>query len=115
MKKRPSAPVFMRSPRREIVWHKTKGLCAYCQCSLTPDLMRQTRGLSVGMVVEHANPRALGGENRLPNLLPSCGPCNARKAARGVAAFLDAERVRRGRPDFTFHPVAMELLLGTPS
>jgi 5-methylcytosine-specific restriction endonuclease McrA len=70
---------------REYLLEKWKRQCAYCDA-------RETR-----LQVEHIEPRALGGSNRASNLTLACHPCNQRKAAQTIEAFLarDPERCKR--------------------
>ncbi|WP_409471233.1 RNA-guided endonuclease IscB [Streptomyces sp. HC307] len=55
--------------------------CAYCGRSGVP------------LQVEHIQPRASGGTNRISNLTLSCAPCNQAKASLPVEVFL------KGRPE----------------
>ena len=61
--------------KRDIVFNKTDGHCAYCGCLLTlgnnkcPDQFQ----------VDHIVPWALGGRNDVDNLTPSCRACNGSK------------------------------------
>ena len=57
-------------------WHRT---CAYCGKKDVP------------LQVEHIEPRATGGSNRVSNLTLACQPCNQRKGARPVREFLKAK------------------------
>jgi 5-methylcytosine-specific restriction endonuclease McrA len=54
-------------------WHRK---CAYCGKQDVP------------LQVEHIQPRALGGSNRVSNLTLACEPCNTRKGAKPVEQFL---------------------------
>ena len=46
--------------------------CEYCRA---PEVVSADR-----FQVEHVRPRARGGTDDLPNLAPSCSPCNRRKS-----------------------------------
>ena len=59
-------------------WHRT---CAYCGAKDVP------------LQVEHIQPRATGGSNRVSNLTLACQPCNQKKGSQPIAAFL------KGNPD----------------
>jgi 5-methylcytosine-specific restriction endonuclease McrA len=54
-------------------WHRK---CAYCGKQDVP------------LQVEHIQPRALGGSNRVSNLTLACESCNTRKGAKPVEQFL---------------------------
>jgi 5-methylcytosine-specific restriction endonuclease McrA len=54
-------------------WHRK---CAYCGKQDVP------------LQVEHIQPRALGGSNRVSNLTLACEPCNTRKGAKPIEQFL---------------------------
>lgn len=54
-------------------WHRA---CAYCGAKNVP------------LQVEHIEPRAKGGSNRVSNLTLACQPCNQRKGAQAVEQFL---------------------------
>jgi len=47
----------------------------------------------VPLQVEHIQPRAAGGSNRVSNLTLACQPCNQNKGSRPIAEFL------KGKPD----------------
>jgi 5-methylcytosine-specific restriction endonuclease McrA len=57
-------------------WHRT---CAYCGAKDVP------------LQVEHIQPKALGGSNRVSNLTLACQPCNHKKGAKPIAEFLKAK------------------------
>ncbi len=59
-------------------WHRT---CAYCGKKDVP------------LQVEHIQPKANGGSNRVSNLTLACQPCNHRKGSQPIAVFL------KGQPD----------------
>lgn len=59
-------------------WHRT---CAYCGKKDLP------------LQVEHIQPRATGGSNRVSNLTLACVPCNQRKGRQPLAEFL------KGKPE----------------
>lgn len=57
-------------------WHRT---CAYCGDKDVP------------LQVEHIQPRALGGSNRVANLTLACQPCNQKKGSQPVSEFLKSK------------------------
>lgn len=57
-------------------WHRT---CAYCGAKDVP------------LQVEHIQPKALGGSNRVSNLTLACQPCNQKKGAKPITEFLKAK------------------------
>lgn len=61
---------------REYLLAKWGRACAYCGTTGVP------------LQIEHIQPRARGGSDRVSNLTLACGPCNQAKAARPVAEFL---------------------------
>lgn len=61
---------------REYLLEKFKRRCAYCDAKDVP------------LQVEHVNPRALGGSDRVSNLTLACQPCNQKKAAQPAEVFL---------------------------
>lgn len=61
---------------REYLLEKWSRSCSYCDASGVP------------LQVEHIEPRALGGSNRISNLCLACQKCNQAKAAKTIAAFL---------------------------
>ena len=61
---------------REYLLAKWGRKCAYCDAQHVP------------LQVEHIHPRARGGTNRISNLTLACGPCNTKKGAHSVEAFL---------------------------
>jgi hypothetical protein len=61
---------------REYMLEKWQRTCAYCDKKNVP------------LQIEHIVPKAIGGSNRVSNLTLACGPCNMRKGARSIEAFL---------------------------
>lgn len=61
---------------REYLLEKWGRKCAYCGAENIP------------LQVEHIHPEARGGTNRVSNLTLACEPCNVRKGAMPVDAFL---------------------------
>ena len=59
-------------------WHRA---CAYCGATHVP------------LQIEHIQPKSSGGSNRISNLTLACEPCNRKKGAQPVDAFL------KGKPD----------------
>jgi 5-methylcytosine-specific restriction endonuclease McrA len=70
---------------REYLLEKFHRTCAYCDAQNVP------------LQIEHIDPKANGGSNRVSNLSLSCEPCNQKKGARPVQEFLakDPERLKR--------------------
>ena len=66
---------------REYLLEKWQRTCAYCGKKDGP------------LQVEHIQPKAAGGSNRVSNLTLACQPCNQRKGSRPLAEFL------KGRPE----------------
>ena len=66
---------------REYLLEKWGRKCAYCGAEGVP------------LQVEHIQPKARGGSNRVSNLALACRPCNEQKGARPVEEFL------RGKPE----------------
>lgn len=54
-------------------WHRT---CAYCGAKDVP------------LQVEHIQPKATGGSNRVSNLTLACQPCNQNKGSKPITEFL---------------------------
>jgi 5-methylcytosine-specific restriction endonuclease McrA len=61
---------------REYLLEKWGRQCAYCGAE------------SVPLQIEHIQPKAHGGSNRISNLTLACQPCNQKKAAMPVEQFL---------------------------
>lgn len=61
---------------REYLLAKWGRACAYCGAAQTP------------LQIDHIHPRARGGSNRVSNLTLACGPCNQKKGAQDLRAFL---------------------------
>jgi 5-methylcytosine-specific restriction endonuclease McrA len=59
--------------------------CVYCDAKDVP------------LQVEHREPRARGGSNRVSNLMLACSCCNQKKAARSIDDFLAKDPVRLAR------------------
>jgi hypothetical protein len=68
-----------KASRRENVYQKTNGHCAYCGRVL--DIDRFSR--------DHVIPRHRGGPDIGENMIASCNPCNVRKNTRIVEEFRD--------------------------
>ena len=70
---------------REYLLQKWGRECAYCGAKSTP------------LQIEHIQPKAKGGSNRVSNLTLACQPCNHRKGAQDVRVFLakDPKRLER--------------------
>lgn len=61
---------------REYLLEKWGRKCAYCGAENTP------------LQVEHIQPKAKGGTNRISNLCMSCEPCNIKKGTQNIEIFL---------------------------
>lgn len=61
---------------REYLLEKWGRTCAYCDANDMP------------LQIEHIEPKAKGGSNRISNLTLSCNGCNQKKAARSIKDFL---------------------------
>lgn len=70
---------------REYLLEKWGRKCAYCDAQNVP------------LNVDHAHAKARGGSNRVSNLVLACVPCNSRKGARDLRAFLSREPARLAR------------------
>ena len=70
---------------REYLLEKWKRTCAYCDAKDVP------------LQVEHIQPKAKGGSNRISNLALACPSCNSKKAALPIESFLSKqpERLKR--------------------
>ena len=71
-----------RRTKRQRVWDRSGGMCAYCGMPLS---VRD-------MTMDHVVPKSRGGESRVSNLVASCSRCNRLKGARTAEEFL-AERM----------------------
>ncbi|TME66263.1 MAG: HNH endonuclease, partial [Chloroflexi bacterium] len=61
---------------REYLLHKWNRACAYCGKQNLP------------LQIEHIQPRAKGGTDRISNLTLACEPCNAAKSTQDIRVFL---------------------------
>jgi 5-methylcytosine-specific restriction endonuclease McrA len=61
---------------REYLLNKWYRQCTYC------------KGENVPLQIEHIQPRAKGGSNRISNLCLACEPCNLKKGTQDIAQFL---------------------------
>jgi 5-methylcytosine-specific restriction endonuclease McrA len=61
---------------REYLLEKWQRKCSYCGCKDVP------------LQIEHIQPKAKGGTNRISNLCLACEPCNKKKGTQDVAVFL---------------------------
>jgi hypothetical protein len=62
---------------REYLLNKWERKCAYCGVKNVP------------LQVEHIQPRAKGGSNRISNLCLACEPCNIKKGTQNIEVFLE--------------------------
>ncbi len=67
------------------VYARTSGYCHICYRKLALDNYGK-RGERGAWHVDHSNPRAKGGTDRLNNLYPACIDCNIDKGARTTRA-----------------------------
>ena len=70
---------------REYLLEKFKRACAYCDATGVP------------LQIDHIDPKAKGGGNRIDNLTLACPSCNSKKAARDIKEFLAKDPVRLAR------------------
>src|SRR3989440_761280 len=70
---------------REYVLLKCNHQCSYCD------------GRSVPLELDHLQPRAKLGSNRVSNLVAACKPCNQRKGNQDIREFLKEQPDRLGR------------------
>jgi hypothetical protein len=70
---------------REYLLDKWGRTCAYCDASEIP------------LEVEHIQPKAHGGSDRVSNLTLACAPCNQAKGTQPLAVFLAHDPGRRRR------------------
>lgn len=78
--------------KRERVFAKTGGRCAYCGTAL----------LLESFSIDHVQARRNGGSNRICNLMPACNPCNLAKGSKDLEhyrMYLSAKSVT-GTPVF---------------
>ena len=70
---------------REYLLEKWQRTCAYCDAQNVP------------LQIDHVDPRANGGSNRVSNLALACEPCNDKKGAQPIDTFLakDPQRLAR--------------------
>lgn len=66
---------------REYLLNKWDRKCTYCKAENVP------------LQIEHIQPKAKGGSNRVSNLCLACEPCNLKKGTRDIKDFLS------GKPD----------------
>lgn len=71
------------SRRRREVFDKGAGRCFYCGKVLTLDGTWH---------VDHSFPRALQGQDELPNLVPSCPSCNLAKSDKTALEFITKQQ-----------------------
>lgn len=67
---------------REYLLEKFRRQCCYCGKKDVP------------LNIEHIHPKAKGGSNRISNLAIACIPCNEKKGARSIEAFLSKDPTR---------------------
>lgn len=70
---------------REYLLEKFNRSCCYCDAKDVP------------LNIEHIHPKAQGGTNRASNLAIACVPCNTKKGARSIEAFLAKDPARLAR------------------
>jgi len=63
-----------RAGKRERIFAKTAGRCAYCGIALSIE----------NFAIDHVTARRNGGGNRMCNLMPSCHPCNLAKGPKDL-------------------------------
>lgn len=72
------------------VWQKTSGKCTYCDTALAKPgtTIESIASDEAFMCVDHFVPQVHGGPDHIDNYVPSCRPCNSRKAARDPIVFV---------------------------
>ncbi len=63
--------------KRQQVYNKCSGHCAYCGCELDYKDMQ----------IDHAKPLRIGGADELANMFPACRSCNHYKATLDVEGY----------------------------
>ena len=102
-----SAPQTIRKYNGQAVWDKTDGHCWYCgvQTEMTThSTLRQ-------YTIDHIASWRHEDDHTLPNLVPACRQCNARKSGRSLEAYR-ALLSRQGIPRFTEAHIAYLQQLG---
>ena len=69
--------IIMTENKRQRIYYKTDGRCAYCGCEIN------LKNMQIGHVV----PMRRGGTNDEKNLLPVCRSCNHRKGSSTLEHF----------------------------
>jgi 5-methylcytosine-specific restriction endonuclease McrA len=87
--------------KRQQVWEKTEGHCAYCGIALTP------RGIHAAseFCIDHIDARTHGVNHDLDNLAPACRTCNEQKWKFSLEEYRK-RFTQRGRPCFTKEHIA---------
>ncbi len=91
-------PQHTREQLRQI-YYRTDGVCHLCREDIALD--RYGVDSPLGWEVDHSNPKAHGGTDRLSNLLPAHPHCNRAKGA-------GSNREIRARHGFTRAPMSRE-------
>lgn len=85
---------------RNQIYERTSGYCHICHKKLAFKNYGKV-GARAAWEVEHSNPQANGGSNRLNNLYPACISCNRSKGASSTAS----ARAKNGK---TRAPLSLE-------
>lgn len=91
---------MMKSIRRQAIWDKTGGRCAYCGLKLHQDSVKSiTSNYQSWMEIDHLTSPKDGGGEELANCVPSCSSCNASKGRKSLEAFrYQCAKRESGRP-----------------
>lgn len=81
--------------KREKIFNKYGGRCAYCGCEITTGAFQ----------VDHLLSKRSGGTNDFENLMPSCRSCNNWKTSMSIEQFRlemerQVDRLRKYNPNF---------------
>jgi len=77
--------------KREKVYRKYRGKCAYCGASIE---------FREGFEIDHLKPKSRGGTNDIDNLMPACERCNQLKYNSDIEEFRDKIISLRRRRSF---------------
>lgn len=79
---------------------RTDGLCHICRSKLRLSKYGEV-GVAGAWEIDHSNPRARGGTDRMSNLLPACPSCNRSKGTKST-------RAARAKHGHTAKPMSRE-------
>jgi hypothetical protein len=75
------APMQFTTDQLKVIYKRTSGYCHICHKKLALGNYGE-RGERGAWHIDHSNPRAKGGTDRLNNLYPACIDCNLDKGTR---------------------------------